>query len=59
MTRRNAFTIAVQAIGGMAGAAIVLPAIGFAAAPLFEQEDEPWQAVGGPSISPPTPTGRW
>ena len=46
MNRRTAFTIAVQAIGGIAGAAIVLPAIGFAAAPLFEQEDEPWQAVG-------------
>jgi menaquinol-cytochrome c reductase iron-sulfur subunit len=46
MTRRTAFTISVQAIGGIAGAAIVLPAIGFAAAPLFEQEDEPWQAVG-------------
>ena len=49
MNRRNAFTIAVQAIGGLAGAAIVLPAIGFSAAPLFEQEDEPWQAVGGTS----------
>ena len=46
MTRRNAFTVAVQAVGGLAGAAIVLPAIGFAVAPLFEQEDEPWQAVG-------------
>ena len=46
MTRRTAFTIAVQAIGGLAGAAIVLPAIGFAVAPIFEQEKEPWQAVG-------------
>jgi Rieske Fe-S protein len=49
MTRRTAFSIGVQAIGGIAGAAIVLPAIGFAAAPLFEQEDEPWQAVGATS----------
>ena len=49
MNRRAAFTIGVQAIGGIAGAAIVLPAIGFAAAPLFEQEDEPWQAVGSTS----------
>jgi quinol---cytochrome c reductase iron-sulfur subunit, bacillus type len=46
MNRRTAFTVAVQAVGGLAGAAIVLPAIGFAAAPLFEQEDSPWQAVG-------------
>jgi Rieske Fe-S protein len=49
MTRRNAFTVAVQAVGGLAGAAIVLPAIGFAAAPLFEEEKEPWQAVGSTS----------
>jgi Rieske Fe-S protein len=49
MTRRNALTVAVQAVGGLAGAAIVLPAIGFAAAPLFEQEDQPWQAVGSTS----------
>jgi menaquinol-cytochrome c reductase iron-sulfur subunit len=46
MNRRTALSIAVQAVGGLAGAAIVLPAIGFAAAPLFEQEPEPWQAVG-------------
>jgi menaquinol-cytochrome c reductase iron-sulfur subunit len=46
MNRRTAFTVGIQAIGGLAGAAIVLPAIGFAAAPLFEQEEETWQAVG-------------
>ncbi|MGA8925470.1 MAG: ubiquinol-cytochrome c reductase iron-sulfur subunit [Solirubrobacterales bacterium] len=46
MNRRTALSIAVQAVGGLAGAAIVLPAIGFAAAPLFEQEKESWQAVG-------------
>ena len=46
MTRRTAFTIGVQAVGGMAVAAVALPAVGFAVAPLFEQEDEPWQAVG-------------
>ncbi len=55
MTRRTAFTVGVQALGGLAGAAIVLPAIGFAVAPLFEQEDEPWQAVGPTSdFSPDT-----
>lgn len=55
MTRRTAFTLGGQALGGIAGLAIVLPAIGFAAAPLFEQEDEPWQAVGSTSdFSPDT-----
>ena len=55
MNRRTAFSIGVQAIGGIAGAAILLPAIGFAAAPLFEQEKEPWQAVGPTSdFSPDT-----
>jgi quinol---cytochrome c reductase iron-sulfur subunit, bacillus type len=46
MTRRNVLTVGVQAVGGLAGLAIVLPAIGFAGAPLFEEEAEPWQAVG-------------
>jgi Rieske Fe-S protein len=46
MTRRNMLTVGVQAVGGIAGLAIVLPAIGFAGAPLFEEEKEPWQAVG-------------
>ncbi|MGE5857507.1 MAG: ubiquinol-cytochrome c reductase iron-sulfur subunit [Solirubrobacterales bacterium] len=55
MTRRTAFTLGGQALGGIAGLAIVLPAIGFAAAPLFEQEDEPWQTVGSTSdFSPDT-----
>jgi menaquinol-cytochrome c reductase iron-sulfur subunit len=55
MNRRTAFSIGVQAIGGIAGAAILLPAIGFAAAPLFEEEKEPWQAVGPTSdFSPDT-----
>jgi quinol---cytochrome c reductase iron-sulfur subunit, bacillus type len=46
MTRRTAFTVAGQALGGIAGAAIVLPAVGFAVAPLFEEEDSPFQPVG-------------
>jgi len=55
MTRRTALTVGVQAIGGVAGAAIVLPAIGFAVAPLFEEEEQPWQAVGATSdFSPDT-----
>jgi menaquinol-cytochrome c reductase iron-sulfur subunit len=55
MTRRTAFTIGVQAIGGVAVAAVALPAVGFAVAPLFEEEKEPWQAVGPTSdFSPDT-----
>ena len=55
MTRRTAFTISVQAVGGLAVGLVALPAIGFAAAPLFEQEPETWQAVGSTSdFSPDT-----
>jgi menaquinol-cytochrome c reductase iron-sulfur subunit len=46
MTRRTAFTVGVQALGGVAVAAVALPAVGFAVAPLFEEQAEPWQAVG-------------
>lgn len=46
VTRRRAFTVAGQALGGLAGAAVVLPAIGFAMAPLFEEEGDFWQPVG-------------
>jgi quinol---cytochrome c reductase iron-sulfur subunit, bacillus type len=46
MTRRTAFSVGVQAIGGVAVAAVALPAVGFAVAPLFEEQAEPWQAVG-------------
>jgi Rieske Fe-S protein len=46
MTRRAVFTVAGQAIGGVAGAAIVLPALGFAVAPIFDKPEETWQAVG-------------
>ena len=49
MNRRRAFTVGVQAIGGIAGAAIVLPAVGFALAPIFEKPDEIWESVGPPS----------
>jgi menaquinol-cytochrome c reductase iron-sulfur subunit len=46
MTRRTAFTVAGQAIGGLAGAVIVLPAVGFAVAPIFHRGEERWEAVG-------------
>jgi Rieske Fe-S protein len=59
MTRRNAFAVAGQALGGVAGAAIVLPAVGFALAPIFDTPKETWQAVGKTSNFSPdnyTPT---
>jgi Rieske Fe-S protein len=46
MTRRAVFTVGGQALGGIAGAAIVLPALGFAVAPIFDKPEETWQAVG-------------
>ncbi len=46
LTRRKAFTVAGQAIGGAAGALIILPALGFALAPVFERAEETWQVVG-------------
>jgi menaquinol-cytochrome c reductase iron-sulfur subunit len=48
MTRRRVFSVAVQAIGGVAGAAVVLPAVGFALAPVFDEEEEIWTPVGSP-----------
>jgi menaquinol-cytochrome c reductase iron-sulfur subunit len=46
MTRRRVFTVAVQALGGVAGAAVALPAVGFALAPLFHRGKERWEIVG-------------
>jgi len=48
MTRRALVTGGALAAGGIASAAIVLPAIGFALGPVFEEEDFPWQDVGPP-----------
>ena len=46
MNRRRALTVAGQAVGGIAGALIVLPAVGFAVAPIFKKPDEVWESVG-------------
>ncbi|MEZ5061912.1 MAG: Rieske 2Fe-2S domain-containing protein [Solirubrobacterales bacterium] len=46
MTRRKVFAVAGQALGGAAGLAVALPAIGFAVAPIFDKPEEDWQAVG-------------
>ena len=49
MTRRRVFTIAAQGVGGIAGLAIALPTIGFALAPIFDQQEETWEQVGVPA----------
>jgi menaquinol-cytochrome c reductase iron-sulfur subunit len=49
MTRRNLFTGGALAAGGIATAAIALPAIGFALGPVFEEEDVTYQNIGPPS----------
>lgn len=46
MTRRRVFTLGVQGLGVVAGAAVVLPAVGFALAPVFERGEERWEPVG-------------
>jgi menaquinol-cytochrome c reductase iron-sulfur subunit len=46
MTRRRAFEVGVHGLGGIAGLAIVLPAVGFAVAPIFHRGKERWEEVG-------------
>jgi Rieske Fe-S protein len=46
VTRRRFMTGTVHTAGAIAGAAIVLPAIGVAAAPMFEKAEQHWEAVG-------------
>jgi Rieske Fe-S protein len=46
LTRRTVFSVGAQAIGGLAGAAVALPAVGFALAPIFTKEEVRWEPVG-------------
>jgi Rieske Fe-S protein len=48
MTRRAVFSLGVQAAGGVAVAAVALPVVGFAVAPIFDRPDEVWRGVGSP-----------
>ena len=49
VTRRMLFSGGAMAAGGIAGAAILLPAIGFAIGPVFDEEKVTFQNVGPPS----------
>jgi Rieske Fe-S protein len=46
MTRRQVFTAAGLALGGIAGAAATLPQIGFSLAPIFDRPEETFQPIG-------------
>jgi Rieske Fe-S protein len=46
VTRRNAFMVSSQVLTGLAGAAVVLPTIAFALAPVLTPHEERWEAVG-------------
>ena len=46
MTRRTAFALGGQALGGIAVVAVALPVVGFALAPVFDRPEETWESVG-------------
>ena len=46
VTRRAFMTTTGQVAGGVAAAAFLLPALGFAFGPVFEEYHQPWQVVG-------------
>ncbi len=52
MTRRHVFAVGGQALGVTAGLAVLLPTVGFALAPLFEEQGDDWQVVGPVSEFP-------
>jgi Rieske Fe-S protein len=49
VTRRRLMVLGANGVGAAATAAIVLPALGFALAPVFKTQNMPWQPVGPPS----------
>ena len=49
VTRRRFMTGTANVAGAVAVSAIALPALGFALGPVFEKEEQPWQAVGAPN----------
>jgi Rieske Fe-S protein len=46
ITRRRLFSAGAMGAGAIAGAAIALPAIGFALGPVFDEEDVVWRTIG-------------
>ena len=56
VTRRRFMVGAANGAGMVATAAIALPALGFALAPVFKTEGVTWQSIGPPSEFPTTTT---
>ena len=48
VTRRRMMTGTAHAAGGIAAAAFILPALGFALGPVFEKVEQGWEPVGPP-----------
>jgi menaquinol-cytochrome c reductase iron-sulfur subunit len=54
ITRRRLMTGTANVAGAVAASAFLLPALGFALGPVFEKNNELWQAVGSPEDFPET-----
>jgi quinol---cytochrome c reductase iron-sulfur subunit, bacillus type len=54
ITRRRLMTGTANVAGVVAASAFLLPALGFALGPVFEKNNELWQAVGPPEDFPET-----
>jgi menaquinol-cytochrome c reductase iron-sulfur subunit len=52
VTRRRFMTGTANVAGAVMISAIALPALGFALGPVFEEHDQPWNAVGPPRDFP-------
>jgi menaquinol-cytochrome c reductase iron-sulfur subunit len=52
VTRRRFMTGTANVAGAVTISAIALPALGFALGPLFEEQAQPWNAVGAPGDFP-------
>jgi menaquinol-cytochrome c reductase iron-sulfur subunit len=52
VTRRRFMNINAQLAGAVAASAFLLPSLGFALGPLFEEHKQAWQAVGSPDDFP-------
>ena len=48
VTRRRLMVLGANGVGAVATAAFVLPALGFAIAPIFKRQAWTWQAIGSP-----------
>jgi Rieske Fe-S protein len=52
VTRRRMMTGTAHAAGGIAAAAFILPSVGFALGPVFEEVEQSWEPVGPPEDFP-------